>query len=282
MESEHDRPAGAVGQRATPPDSPRDGPRGDPPGGGRDGPPDDVGSCTDAQLVAHARGPHGALARRARDELAARYRPLVLARAARLHRDRGGDHDDVVSVGHVGLLKAVRDYDPDRGVPFAAYAGAKVVGEMMRWFRDNRYAAHVPRPAHEQAMAVSAAARRLETRLAGSPDSGQLARATGLTVREVGRARRVHAAERRRRGELPAAPAVVAAGGADDDAEALIALRSALSRLDERDRRLLAARYWAETPQREIGEELGVSQAQVSRLERRALDRLRSLVRGHG
>lgn len=237
----------------------------------------DPRSWDDPALVVAARGPSSDVRDAARREVTDRYRPLVVARAARLHRDRGTTHDDVISSGQVGLLKAIRDFDVDRGVPFAAYAEAKVVGEMMRWFRDSRYVAHVPRPVHERSMAVAAAERVLESELSDVPSLEQVAARCGLTPGEVEAARTAGGARRERRGELPPEllqpPDVTAV-----DHEAVVALRSALDLLGDDDRRLLVERYWDEVPQRVIGERLGISQAHVSRLERRAIDRLRTIV----
>lgn len=230
---------------------------------------------SDVELVLQTRGSDAAAAA-ARRELVDRYRPLVLARAARLHRDRGTAHDDVVSSGAVGLLKAVRDYDPTRGVPFAAYADAKVVGEMMRWFRDSRYAARVPRPTHERAMRVRAAGRRLEAAGVTEPTTSELARESALTPDQVRAAAVASSAAVTRRAPLPDDVPDTSA----DDLTAAIALRRALSRLDADDRALLVARYWQGLPQRVVGERLGVSQAHVSRRERRAIERLGDELRG--
>ena len=210
---------------------------------------------------------------RARRILTERYQPLVIGQSAKLHRGRGPDHEDVVSIAQHGLQKAIEDYDPGHGAPFAAYARAKVRGEMMRWFRDDRYSVHVPRPLHERFMQVRRAAAQLETVLHRQPDVAEVAAHLDCSVTEIIEAWAVDSAERVRTDQLNDNLGAAESLDAPD-----LDLAAALENLDERTRLLLYRRFWEGVSQREVGEEFGVSQAHVSRLEQRALDQIKDVV----
>jgi RNA polymerase sigma-B factor len=210
---------------------------------------------------------------RARRVLTERYQPLVIGQSGKLHRGRGSDHDDVMSAAQHGLQKAIRDYDLGHGAPFAAYARAKVRGEMMRWFRDDRYSVHVPRPLHERSMQVRRAAAQLETVLHRQPSVEEVAAQLDCSVAEIIEAWAVNSAERVRTNQHNDDPGAVEWLDEPD-----LDLAAALMNLDERSRLLLYRRFWEGVSQREVGEELGVSQAHVSRLEQRVLDKLKDVV----
>lgn len=227
----------------------------------------------DRDLIEVIRGSDAREAEQARTELTERYQPLVIGQSAKLHRGRGPDHQDVVSVAQHGLQKAIADYDLGHGAPFAAYARAKVRGEMMRWFRDGRYTVHVPRPLHERFMQVRRAAAQLEAELAREPDVEEIAERLDCSSSEVLEAMAVRSAQRSRVNQLTAR-----IGGSETMDVPDPDLAEALEQLDERDQTLLYRRFWEGRSQREVGEELGVSQAHVSRLEKRALDELKELI----
>lgn len=233
----------------------------------------DLSTAEDRELIRATRRDDERLAADARAVLTERYQPLVIGQSAKLHRGRGHDHEDVVSVAQHGLQKAIQDYDLDHGAPFAAYARAKVRGEMMRWFRDDRYTVHVPRPLHERFMQVRRAAAQLEADLHREPDVEEIAAHLACPVSEVLEAMAVRSAERTRINQLTSRIGDTEALGVPDPD-----LSAALEELDERDQLLLYRRFWDGCSQREVGEELGVSQAHVSRLEKRVIEELRDLI----
>jgi RNA polymerase sigma-B factor len=144
---------------------------------------------------------------------------------------------------------------------------------MMRWFRDDRYSVHVPRPLHERFMQVRRAAAQLETMLHRQPDVEEIAEHLDCDVSEVLEASAVRSAERVRTNQLSARMGEFDTLDAPDPD-----LLAALEDLEERDQLLLYRRFWDGVSQREVGEELGVSQAHVSRLEKRALEKLKELI----
>lgn len=230
-----------------------------------------LAGMTDRDLVRWCQDGPGHDAERA--ELVRRYQPLVRSMAARLDLRGGASRKDVVSVGQVGLLKSIRDFDMDRSTPFAPYAQAKVRGEMFRWFRDSRYAVHVPRPLHERAMQVRQANGYLTASLGRDPSVDEIARELGHHPDVVVEALAVSSAERARTAQLVAGLRREFSGL---DAESAMDLMAALSRLSLRTRQLMHERYWRGLSQRQAADLLCLSQAHVSRLERAALASLRT------
>lgn len=186
----------------------------------------------DRELIQIIRGDGTAAAGRARRVLTDRYQPLVIGQSATLHRSRGPDHEGVVSVAQYGLQKGLQDYDLANGAPFAAYARAKVIGELMRWFRDDRYSVHVPRPLHERFMQVRRA--ELESVLHRQPDDDELAAHLPCSVAEVVEAWAVDSAERTRTGRVDDRDGVaVLLDGPDLDLEAALGGLDGRSRLEQ-------------------------------------------------
>lgn len=217
----------------------------------------------------------GVDADRARAELLDRYRPLVGVRAGGFARRGGRSRDDLTSAGFEGLLKAIRDFDHERGVPFAAYATAKVHGEMLRWLRDTRYTVHVPRTLHERFMQVRRVDGDLQSELRRAPTIREVATRLGLADDEVVEALAVGSVDRARRAVLTSAIA-----GEVGDPVPDLDLAAAVAALPGRFRLVIQRRYVDGSTQAEVGREIGLSQAQVSRIEHRALASLRRILRG--
>ena len=224
----------------------------------------------------------------ARATLILHHQPLVRYVAARF-RDSREPMEDLVQVGTLGLIKAVDGYDPARGVKFSAYALPTILGEIKRHFRDRTWHVKVPRWLQERALAVRQAEQRL-TALRGRPATiPEVASSLGLTEDEAAEALGLHETSGTVSldGQLDAYGGGKAATLADvigridaalHDVEAYTDLRRALARLEEREASVLHLRFFEELSQTAIAQRLGVSQMQVSRLERRALGRLRDIL----
>ncbi|XCM84232.1 RNA polymerase sigma factor SigF [Kitasatospora sp. HUAS MG31] len=211
---------------------------------------------------------------------------LTLVRfSAQRFRGRGQPMEDIIQVGTVGLIKAIDRFDPERGVEFTTYAVPTVVGEIKRYFRDTTWAVHVPRRLQELRLALAKGGDELEQSLGRRPTVPELA--THLEVDEEEVIEGLVAGNGRVAGPLDtldgedecggAAP-VRRLGGPDpglEKVENLESLKPALAALCERDRTLLHLRFVEELTQADIGERLGVSQMQVSRLLARTLGELR-------
>jgi RNA polymerase sigma-B factor len=216
-------------------------------------------------------------------DIVASFMSLAESLAKRYHR---GEEplDDLVQVASLGLLKALRGFDPARGGSFSAFAVPTITGELRRHFRDRGWAVRVPRDLQERALAVRKADERLATRLGRAPTVEELASELQEPVESVVEARLAAGAMRAGSLDRPAAdderPAFTL-GVAVETGFERVEMGATIARLSqslpERQRRILALRYVAGLTQEEIGAEVGLSQMHVSRLLRQALDRMQTL-----
>jgi RNA polymerase sigma-B factor len=220
-----------------------------------------------------------------RAELRERFVAFCLpfaGRMARRYRDRGEALEDLEQVARLGLVNAVDRYDPGQG-SFTAYAVATISGELKRHFRDRTWGVHVPRRLQNLGLEVGYAARVLTTELARQPTPAELAAHLRLPEASVREALESSAGYAPSSLNAPIGPAGTAEvgdllGGADPDLEAVddrITVAGLLLRLPERERRMMALRFYGNRTQAEIAAELGISQMHVSRMLSRALSWLR-------
>ncbi|HEY7253607.1 MAG TPA: SigB/SigF/SigG family RNA polymerase sigma factor [Methylomirabilota bacterium] len=225
---------------------------------------------------------------RARDELIRRFLPLAQRLARRYD---GGDEplEDLVQVAGMALVKAVDRFDTERGTPFVGYAVPTITGELKRHFRDCSWALHVPRGMQERILHISKAAARLSGEHGRSPTAEQIAAATGLSSEAV--LEGLEAARAYNHLSLdepvPSKDVGVAtyadmAGEVDPHFEIIeerLGLQRGFLALPQRERLILYLRFSDGLTQAEIGRRMGISQMHVSRLLRRALGRLDTVVR---
>ena len=201
--------------------------------------------------------------------------PLVRAMARRYAR-RGGEFDDLVQAGSVGLVKASTRFDPSRGVAFATFVAPAVEGEIRRHLRERSNGVRIPR----ETLRMSDELRRCRTDLAASlgrpPDVRELAVALAVDVAEV---EQLIAADLAR-DPLPisASDPAVDVGDTESLAESedRMLLAGGLRVLDDRERRIIFLRFHADMTERQIARTVGISQAHVSRLLEGALTKLRA------
>jgi RNA polymerase sigma-B factor len=206
---------------------------------------------------------------RDRTELIERYLPLA-RKLARRYAGFGEPYEDLVQVASIGLINAVDRFDPDRGHAFMSFAVPTIVGELKHHLRDTGWAVRMQRGAAERARAVTAAAAELSAR---RPTVRQLAEYLEWSIDEVSDG--LQAAEARF-----AAPLDGAGGHTDPRVELAherLTIAAASRRLPRNERQILFLRFAEDLSQAETAARVGVSQMQVSRLERRALSRLREL-----
>jgi RNA polymerase sigma-B factor len=219
----------------------------------------------------------------ARDELVEHGLPLVRS-LARRYAGRGEHLDDLVQVGCVGLLKAIDRYDPDAGHRFVSFAAPNITGEIKRHFRDHSWTVHVPRSIQELDARVEEASTRMSAATGRAPGVAELAAELGEPeerVREAIRGGRAHTAFSLDHPTGDGKTAIDLVGQTEDGyrtAEDRTLIRAACRGLDARDRKIVGMRFVGDRLQREIAEEVGVSQMQVSRLLRRAVCRMRDEV----
>jgi len=190
---------------------------------------------------------------------------------------KGVEADDLYQLGCLGFLKAVRGFDAAYGTQFSTYAVPKIAGEIRRYLRDNG-AIKVGRSLREQSVSIYAARERLRAQLGREPVLSELSEATGLTPEEIAAA------------ELAAAPpdslsqenadgltleSTLASPITEEHMLERIALRAAIDRLPDQERQTILLRFYKGLTQQQCAHILGVSQVQVSRLEKRAVEKLR-------
>jgi RNA polymerase sigma-B factor len=209
---------------------------------------------------------------------------LPLARhLARRYAGRGEAIEDLIQVAVIGLIKAVDRYQADRGVEFAGYAIPTIVGEIKRHFRDHTWAVHVPRRLQELRQEITTANDGLTHTLGRPPTVTDIAE--HLKIRDDDVLEGLEGARAYATASL-CAP-VGDEGGTelgdtigDEDpgfelAEFRTALGPALTVLNNRERTILALRFYDNLSQTQIAEQIGISQMHVSRTLNKALTKLR-------
>jgi RNA polymerase sigma-B factor len=219
----------------------------------------------------------------AREELVERFLPLARDLALR-YAYTDEPFDDLLQVASLGLIKAIDRFEPGRGTKFTSYAAPTILGELKRHFRDKGWSLHVPRDLQERTLAVSRETEALSKKLGRSPLVREVAAGLGCSVEDVLEAHEAAASYEAASLDAPAArddeesAALVDLLGANDSAYELVedrhAIASTWQALPEVERRVLELRFMHDLTQREIGDQIGYSQMHVSRLLRRALNRL--------
>lgn len=192
-----------------------------------------------------------------------------------------GEAEDLFQLGAMGLMKAIRDFDPERPVELSTYAVPKIAGEIRRFLRDDG-AVKVSRTVKEHAAAVQRAERQLTEKTGESPRLSALCQQTGLTLEQVLEAMQAPTGTISLEAEVKEAGASLLELLPGDDPEERITLRMDLQRaletLEPRLRQVIVLRYLRDMTQQRAAALLGITQVQVSRLEKRARGRLRELL----
>lgn len=211
---------------------------------------------------------------------------LGMARTiASRYRSRGISLEDLEQVASAALVRAVQRFDVTLASDFLAFAVPSIRGEVRRYFRDNGWMVRPPRRVQELQSQVLDARDRLRSESGGPCSDSAIAEALDVPVEDVVEALRAEGCFAPSSLDVPltdggttsVGDAIADTGTAEElaAAEARVLLRPLVRRLSERDRRLVKLRFFDERTQQEIGEELGVTQTQVSRMLTRVLADLR-------
>jgi RNA polymerase sigma-B factor len=225
---------------------------------------------------------------RLRDELVVAHLNLARFLAVKF-ANRGEPLDDLVQVGTMGLLKAIDRFDTGRGVEFTTYATPTIVGEIKRYFRDKGWAVKVPRRLQELNLAVNRASDKLAIELGRSPTVAELAATLSageeeiLEAQELGQAYNLLSLDSEVSGDTDRKTQTLAdTVGMEDTRLNLLEDRANLERafgvLSGRERVIIYLRFYASVSQTEIAKRLNVSQMHVSRLQAKALEKLRAVL----
>jgi RNA polymerase sigma-B factor len=220
-----------------------------------------------------------------REAIIDRFLPLARHLALRYAMTSSEPVDDLFQVAALGLMKAVDHYDVDRGVAFSSYAVPTMLGEIKRYFRDRTWSVHVSRDLLELTLAVQRQRHRLEASLGRAPTIAEIAHALDVCDEQVldalgaARAQRAESLDAPADGDHEQVSTVHELIGATDPgierAETRASLDTLMSGLPERSRLMLRLRFDHDMTQSEIGDIVGISQMQVSRILRESIDRMR-------
>jgi RNA polymerase sigma-B factor len=214
--------------------------------------------------------------------LAERFLPLARHLARRYFAP--ADAEDLEQVASLGLLKAIERYDPARGIAFTSFAVPTITGELRRYFRDFGWSVRVPRSLQELSARVDAVVEELSGELGRTPTTQEIAARCGESSERILEALATRTAHRPDSLDRPMADeersAAPRAVGTHEEGYAR-AERSAdmdrmLARLPERTEAIMRLRFEQDLTQREIADRVGLSQMQVCREIRDALDALRA------
>jgi RNA polymerase sigma-B factor len=224
-----------------------------------------------------------------RELLVERFLPLARQLARRYQRPEE-PFDDLFQVACLGLVKAIDRFDLSRDVAFSSYAVPTILGEIKRYFRDRTWSVRVPRDLQELALRVDRKVTELSTDLRRQPTVSEIAAAVGIEEEEVLEALEASGAYRATSLSLPRnadeeggdtlGDVIGISEDGFDRAEERATLDRLLMTVSAREREVLRLRFEEDLTQAEIGEQIGVSQMQVSRIIRQSLNRLRTVADG--
>ncbi len=222
----------------------------------------------------------------ATERLVADHLPLVRRLCRRFHNS-GEPQEDLMQVGAIGLLKAIKKFDPKLGDSFISFAVPVIVGEIKNYFRDHGWGVKMPRKLQRQKLAVDRAVVDLMQRLGHIPTVPEIAEDTGFSPEEVS-----ETFEMERCGKPLSLDAQYESddsedvssildylGEQDQDLEGLadrMDLEMALEDVDSREQAIIYLKFYSGLSQNAIAQRLGISQMHVSRLQRNTLSKLKS------
>jgi RNA polymerase sigma-B factor len=218
-----------------------------------------------------------------RRKVVTEYLPVARSLASR-YAGRGVERCDLEQLAFLGLVKAVRRWQPGRSEDFLQFAVPTIVGEIKRYFRDHSWLVRPPRRIQELRAAISDAEQTCRHADGTAPTERELATATGVSTRDIGEARAAAACCRPRSLDEPQGVGLsISLGWGDEDPELKrvedrVTVERLLATLTERERDVVRMRFENGWSQSRIGTEIGVSQMQVSRWLRTIADKLRDSI----
>ncbi|WP_217587388.1 RNA polymerase sigma factor SigB [Lentibacillus saliphilus] len=220
------------------------------------------------------------------------YKDLVES-IARKYSHNSTIHEDLTQVGMIGLLGAVRRYDPNVGKSFESFAVPTIIGEIKRFIRDKTWSIHVPRRIKELGPKIKRAVEELTVSMQQSPTIKDIAahlevsEEDVLETMEMTKSYKALSVDRKIEadsdgGTVSLLDLVGTKDKSFETADQRMVLEKILPVLSEREQQILTCTYFKNMSQKETGELLGISQMHVSRLQRRSLRKLRDMIEAEG
>lgn len=225
------------------------------------------------------------------DQLIRNYEPMVKMAANKMSRNRPDLFDDLFQVGQMSLFRLLKQFDPALGMPFEPYAMKSIIGHMKNYLRDKSWYIQVPRRIKEKGLIVQQAIDELMSTLERSPNVEEIARHLGLDTEETleilaGRDLYHYVSlDTPISDEDNTAVLGELIGSPTDEFTALerkLDLQEAMDQLKPEEQQVLRLVFESGLSQRSIADELGVSQMSISRIQKRAIDKLKHLIQEAG
>ncbi|NGP46243.1 RNA polymerase sigma factor SigB [Bacillaceae bacterium SIJ1] len=224
-----------------------------------------------------------------KEKIVEKYEDLVVSLARKYSKGKS-IHDDLVQVGMIGLLASIRRYDPSFGKSFESFAIPTIIGEIKRFIRDKTWSVHVPRRIKELGPKIKRAVEELTTELQRSPQVSEIAgylevsEEDILETMEMGKSYQALSVDSQIEADSEGSTVTLLdlVGNTEDGYETTdqrLLLQKVFHVLTEREQEILNCTYFQNMSQKETGDLLGISQMHVSRLQRRALKKLREAIR---
>lgn len=196
----------------------------------------------------------------------------------RRYSRRHVEMEDLYQLGCLGFLKAVRGFEPDYGTQFSTYAVPKIAGEIRRFLRDDGIV-KVSRGVKERAYVIRQARDALQTALDREPSLSEIAAETGIPVEEIAAADLATSSVASLQSESSeggmSLESLLGCDGPEESLVEKVDLHNAIATLPERERKIIFLRYYKGLTQEKIAQILGISQVQVSRLEKKSIKAMR-------
>lgn len=224
----------------------------------------------------------------AQTNLVLHYERLIQS-IARKYSNGKSFHEDIAQVGMLGLLGAIRRYNPEYGRSFEAFAVPTVIGEIKRFLRDKTWAIHVPRRIKELGPKIKAAVETLTIEMQRSPFVSEIAEyleveeEVVLEAMEMGRSYQALSMDHTldadsEGGTVTLFDIIGETDGGFEKTDQRMVVANALNVLSEREKQIIQYTYIEQLSQKETGERLGISQMHVSRLQRKAIKKLQEAI----
>lgn len=203
----------------------------------------------------------------------------LVSMVIRRYVGHGTEYDDLFQIGAVGLVKAAKNFDPSKNLKFSTYAVSKIVGELKTYFRDNG-AVKISRSKKEQLLKIKKARVVLVDALGREPVVSELAEKTGLLVEDIVECLEINENVLSLDMESEQGGSLYDALGEDTQENDLlrIMLHQAMDKLTATERKVIVMRYFLDNTQAVIAKQLGITQVQVSRMEKNILKKLSKMI----
>ena len=203
----------------------------------------------------------------------------LVSMVVRRYMGHGTEYEDLFQIGAVGLVKAAKNFDASKNLKFSTYAVSKIVGELKTYFRDNG-AVKIARSKKEQLFKIKRARTALEEAYGREPTISEIAEQTDISIEDIIECLEIKENVLSLDKESEEGGSLYDALGEDNQEYDLmrIMLREAVDKLEPMDRQIIVMRYFLDRTQTSVADALGITQVQVSRMEKNILKKLSKMI----